>query len=143
MLDNHLKMQETENKYKIMENRLKRLEEEERRAQKNQAMAEQKAADMMNSRARHYDDLMAKINHYDEKNRQLLMQRQKNLIEQSTRRDMIRQNREKFFHDNMQKKQQVAELNQALKNAKNENNDAEFNHKKDLWRKVMTQKMGL
>jgi len=69
MLDNHLKMQETENKYKIMENRLKRLEEEEKRAQKNQAMAEKKAADMMNSRARHYDDLMAKINHYDEKNR--------------------------------------------------------------------------
>jgi hypothetical protein len=32
MLDNHLKMQETENKYKIMENRLKRLEEEEKRA---------------------------------------------------------------------------------------------------------------
>jgi hypothetical protein len=32
-------------------------------------MAEKKAADMMNSRARHYDDLMAKINHYDEKNR--------------------------------------------------------------------------
>ena len=43
----------------------------------------------------------------------------------------------------MQKKQQVAELNSALKNAKNENNDAEFGHKKDLWRKVMTQKMGL
>jgi hypothetical protein len=32
MLDNHFLMQETENKYKIMENRLKRLEEEERRA---------------------------------------------------------------------------------------------------------------
>jgi hypothetical protein len=90
MLDNHVKMQETENKYRIMENRLKRLEEEERRAQKNQALAEKKAADMMNSRARHYDDLMAKINYYDEKNRQLLLQRQKNLIEQSTRRDMIK-----------------------------------------------------
>jgi hypothetical protein len=34
---------------------------------------------------------------------------------------MIRQNREKFFQDNAQKKQQVAELNNALKNAKNEN----------------------
>ena len=52
-----------------MENRLKKLEEEDRRAKKNQAMAEKKAAELMQSRARHYDDLMAKINHLDEKNR--------------------------------------------------------------------------
>ncbi len=75
MRDNHMKMQETESKYKVMENRLKRLEEEERRAHKNQAMAEKKAADMINSRARHYDHMIEKINHYDEKNRQLLLQR--------------------------------------------------------------------
>ena len=75
MLDNHTRMQDTENKYRIMENRLKRLEEEERRAHRNQLMAEKKAAEMMNARARHYDDLMQKINHYDEKNRQLLLQR--------------------------------------------------------------------
>lgn len=58
----------------------------------------------MNSRARHYDDLMDKINHYDEKNRQLLLQRQKNIIEQTTRRDMIRNNREKWQQDNYEKK---------------------------------------
>ena len=69
MLDNHQRMIETERKYNIMENRLKRLEEEERRAQKNQQLAEKKATELMNSRARHYDDLMSKIQHYDEKNR--------------------------------------------------------------------------
>jgi hypothetical protein len=35
------------------------------------------------------------------------------------------------------------ELNSMLKNAKSENESAEFGHKKELWRKVMTQKMGL
>jgi hypothetical protein len=54
MLDQHYNTKETEQKYSIMENRLKRLEEEERRAHKNQVMAEKKASDMMNARARHY-----------------------------------------------------------------------------------------
>jgi hypothetical protein len=54
MLDQHYNLKETEQKYSIMENRLKRLEEEEKRAHKNQMMAEKKASDMMNARARHY-----------------------------------------------------------------------------------------
>ena len=48
-----------------MENRLKRLEEEERKAQKNQKAAEAKAQQMLKSRARHYQDLMDRIQHYE------------------------------------------------------------------------------
>ena len=51
---------------------------------------------------------------------------------------MIKQNREKWQEDNLNTKIQVAELNQALKNAKYENDNADMKHKKDLWRKVMT-----
>ena len=68
MLDNHYNMREMEQKHQIMENRLKRLEDEERRANKNQRAAEKKAADMLQSRSRHYQELMEKIKHYEDKN---------------------------------------------------------------------------
>ena len=61
-----------------MENRLKRLEDEEKRAQRNQKLAEKKAADMLQARSRHYNDLMDKIKYYEEKNNMLELQRLKN-----------------------------------------------------------------
>ena len=61
-----------------MENRLKRLEAEENRAQRNQRLAEKKAADMLQARGRHYQDLMDKIKNYEERNSMLELQRLKN-----------------------------------------------------------------
>ena len=61
-----------------MENRLRRLEAEEARAQRNQKMAEKKAQEMLQARSRHYEDLMTKIKHYEQKNQELEMQRIKN-----------------------------------------------------------------
>lgn len=71
MLDKHYGMREAEKKYNIMENRLKRLQDEERRAQKNQEAAEKKAQQMLKSRARHYQELMDKIQYYEQKNAEL------------------------------------------------------------------------
>jgi hypothetical protein len=42
-------------------------------------------------------------------------------MEQSNRREQVREKREKWQQDNLEKKQQMAELNQFLKNAQNEN----------------------
>jgi hypothetical protein len=64
-------------------------------------------------------------------------------MEQSTRRDMIRQNKEKIVHENHEKRHEIAVQNAMLKNVKFENDNADFDNKKEMWRKVMTQKMGL
>ena len=82
MLDNHYNMREMEQKHQIMENRLKRLEAEEARAQRNQKAAEKKAADMLQARSRHYQDLMDKIKHYEDKNNVIELQRLKNALDQ-------------------------------------------------------------
>ena len=81
MLDNHYNLREMEQKHLIMENRLKRLEDEEKRAQKNQLAAEKKAADMLQARSRHYQDLMEKIKYYEEKNNMMELQKMKNQLD--------------------------------------------------------------
>lgn len=68
MLDKHLSLKDTEQKYQIMENRLKKLEDEEKRAQKQRELAEKKAFDIMETRKRHYQKLLDKLNYYDDIN---------------------------------------------------------------------------
>jgi hypothetical protein len=67
MLDNNYNLKETEQKFAVMENRLKRLQEEEARAERNQRAAERKAQQMLEARSRHYQELLGKISHYEEK----------------------------------------------------------------------------
>ena len=78
MLDNHYTMKETELKAVILENRLKRLTDEQEKAKKNQALAERKAKQLLESRTRHYSEMMAKIKRYQDQNTLLEFQRMKN-----------------------------------------------------------------
>ena len=52
-------------------------------------------------------------------------------------------NRDKWKHDNLEVKRHLSHANGVLKGERLYNDQREFNHKKDLWRNVMAQKLGL
>lgn len=130
MLDNHYNLREMEQKHQIMENRLKRLEDEEKRAQKNQLAAEKKAAEMLQARSRHYQDLMEKIKFYEEKNNMMELQKMKNQLDQKQRKQGIQFNREQWMAGNWDSKKRMEQEAQILKNTKAANDAADMEYKK-------------
>ena len=143
MLDNNFNLKETEHRFSVMENRLKRLQEEEARAERNQRAAEKKAQLMLEARSRHYQDLLGKIQHYEDQQKQRNAQKMKNNFEQKKRRDNILNNREQWMANNHNIKQEKRRQDEQLNQIKKANDEADMGHKKQLWRSIMAQKMGL
>ena len=59
------------------------------------------------------------------------------------RRQGISHNRDKWKNDNVEMKNQLTHVNGVLKSEKYQNDQRDFTHKKNMWRSVMAQKLGL
>lgn len=98
---------------------------------------------MLEARSRHYQDLLVKIQFYEDQQNKRNAQKMKNNLEQKKRRDTIQNNRELWMAGNHMAKQEKLQQDQELSQIKKENDDTEAGHKKQLWRSIMAQKMGL
>lgn len=98
---------------------------------------------MLEARARHYGDLMSKIKGYEDKNQMLELQKIKNNLDQKQRKQGIQNNREQWMMGNHNTKKDLDSLAGMLKDAKNQNDEADMDYKKQVWRSIMSQKMGL
>jgi len=58
-------MKEEEIKLQTMENRIRRLEFESKRSNKMEQVANKRAESMIGARKRHFDDMIAKKNHFE------------------------------------------------------------------------------
>jgi hypothetical protein len=67
MLDRHLSLKDSEQKYEVMQNRVRRLLFEEERARRLSQMAKQKADKMLEARDRHQRELFEKFKYYEDR----------------------------------------------------------------------------
>jgi len=98
-------MKEEELKLQTMENRLRRLEFEEKRSQKMEQLANKRADNMIDSRKRHFEDMLMKKNHYFNVSMQEEKQRELNEKRRSDRKNMIRLRRIEAMTNNRQAKE--------------------------------------
>jgi hypothetical protein len=98
---------------------------------------------MLQARSRHYTDMMAKIKHYQEENTMKELQRLKNRLQSQKQKQQIQLNRTKKFQDNRSLKRSIKEEVDDLKAAAYIHDAGEFDHKKAVWRDVMSQKQGV
>jgi predicted patatin/cPLA2 family phospholipase len=93
---------------------------------------------MLEARARHYGDLMNKIKGYEDKNQMLEIQKIKNTLDQKQRKQGIQNNREQWMMGNHNTKKDLESLADMLKDAKNQNDEADMGYKKQVWRSIMS-----
>lgn len=73
----------------------------------------------------------------------LELQKIKNTLDQKQRKQGIQNNREQWMMGNHNTKKDLESLAGMLKDAKNQNDEADMDYKKQVWRSIMSQKMGL
>ena len=67
----------------------------------------------------------------------------KNQLDQKQRKQGVQFNREQWMANNWESKKRMDNETQHLKTTKNTNDNADMSYKKQLWRSIMSQKMGL